>query len=309
MLNIRLVVPPETAPDVLDYLRNAKEVADIAYLPGASIDPPGDLVFFDVPPEASSAVLDDLHSRGLPSRAEIVGHHLDLVDSPRAEIAAREAPGSAVDAVVWEEVEDRVGESAGPSVNFYVLMVLATMIGAIGILTDSIVLIIGAMVVGPEFGPLAGLCSGIVQKRPDFATRSLLTLVTGFPFAIVLAALLVVVLRVTGVAPEQIQPAERSLTRFISHPNAYSVIVALLAGVTGMLAVMRSTAAPLIGVLISVTTIPAAANVGVGLAYGDANEMLGAAAQLAANLTALTVAGSLTMWTQLGAYQRRRARR
>lgn len=309
MLNIRLVVPPETAGDVLQYLRGANEVADIAHLPGASFDPPGDLVFFDVPPEASSVVLDELHSRGLPSRAEVVGHHLDLVDSPRAEVAERQAPGSAADAVVWEEVEDRVGESAGPSVNFYVLMALATMIGGIGILTDSIVLIIGAMVVGPEFGPLAGLSSGIVQKRPDLAARSLLALATGFPFAIVLAALLVVVLRATGVAPDQLQPAERSLTRFISHPNAFSVIVALLAGVTGMLAVMRSSAAPLIGVLISVTTIPAAANVGVGLAYGDMEEMVGAAAQLTVNLVALTAAGSLTMWTQLGAYRRRRAHR
>lgn len=165
------------------------------------------------------------------------------------------------------------------------------------------------MVVGPEFGPLAGVCSGLVQKRPDLAARSLLALVTGFPLAIGLAAALVVTLRATGVAPEQLQPAERSLTDFISQPNAYSVIVALLAGVTGMLAVTRSKAAPLIGVLISVTTIPAAANVGVGLAYADAGEMLGAAAQLGVNLLAIMVSGSLTMWTQLGAYRRRRAHR
>jgi uncharacterized hydrophobic protein (TIGR00271 family) len=309
MLNIRLVVPPQTADDVLSYLRGAREVADIAHLPGASFDPPGDLVFFDVPPEASSAVLEELHARGLPSRAEVVGHHLDLVASPRADVAEREAPGSAADAVVWEEVEDRVGESAEPSVSFYALMALATMIGAVGILTDSIVLIIGAMVVGPEFGPLAGLCSGIVQRRPDLAARSLLALATGFPLAIAFAALLVVVLRATGVAPDELQPAQRSLTEFISHPSTYSVIVALLAGVTGMLAFTRSNAAPLIGVLISVTTIPAAANVGVGLAYGDANETWGAAAQLGVNLVALTVAGSLTMWTQLGAYHRRRAHR
>ena len=52
-------------------------------------------------------------------------------------------------------------------------MVVATLIAAVGILTDQLILIIGAMVVGPEFGPLAGLCVAIVQKRGDAGRRSL----------------------------------------------------------------------------------------------------------------------------------------
>ena len=48
-------------------------------------------------------------------------------------------------------------------------MILATLIAAVGIVTDSIILIIGAMIVGPEFGPLAGLCVALVQRRRALA--------------------------------------------------------------------------------------------------------------------------------------------
>jgi hypothetical protein len=63
----------------------------------------------------------------------------------------------------------------------------------------------------------------------------------------------------------------------------------------------------LIGVLVSVTTIPATANIGVAAAYGDAGEASGAAAQLAINLGAIVLAGMLTLYLQRLLYVRRRA--
>ena len=51
------------------------------------------------------------------------------------------------------------------SLTFVSYMVLAMLIAAVGILLDQPILIVGAMVVGPEFGPLAGLCVALVEKR------------------------------------------------------------------------------------------------------------------------------------------------
>ena len=62
---------------------------------------------------------------------------------------------------------------------------------------------------------------------------------------------------------------------------------------------------PSIGVLISVTTIPAAANVGVATAYGDWHEVGGAAAQLGLNLACIVVAGIATLTLQRRLYRRR----
>jgi uncharacterized hydrophobic protein (TIGR00271 family) len=210
--------------------------------------------------------------------------------------------------VVWEEVEATTSEGAELSFNFVAFMVLATLIAGVGILTDSQILIIGAMVVGPEFGPLAGLCVALVQRRIDLAARSALALVVGLPVAILITVLVVAILLEAGVAPDMLAAQARPDTFFIAHPNIFSVIVALVAGCAGMLSLTTSKSGALIGVLISVTTIPAAANIGVAAAYADWEELQGAAAQLGLNLTCIVFAGLVTLTVQRVSFRRRQMR-
>ncbi len=182
-------------------------------------------------------------------------------------------------------------------------MVLATLIAAVGILTDSVILIIGAMVVGPEFGPLAGFCVAVVQRQLPLARRSLAALAVGFPLAIGTTVLGTLLLRAFDRGPDEL--GEHPATLFISRPDLFSPIVATLAGVAGMLSLSTAKSGALIGVLISVTTIPAAANVGVATAYGDWHEVGGAAAQLGLNLACIIVAGIATLTLQRRLYRRR----
>ncbi len=98
-------------------------------------------------------------------RGSIAAEYVDVSLSQGARDAELAAEGSPADAVVWEDVERRVLESSTLSISFLVLMVIATMMGAIGILTDSIILLIGAMLVGPEYGPLAGISVAVVEGR------------------------------------------------------------------------------------------------------------------------------------------------
>jgi uncharacterized hydrophobic protein (TIGR00271 family) len=125
------------------------------------------------------------------------------------------------------------------------------------------------------------------------------------------AAILTVVLKATGIAPDALldDTSDRQLTLFISHPNWYSAIVAVLAGIVGMLALASAKSGALIGVLISVTTIPAAANVGVAASYGDWDEAWGAAAQLGINVTAILASGLAVLWVAERVRRRRRERR
>jgi uncharacterized hydrophobic protein (TIGR00271 family) len=186
-------------------------------------------------------------------------------------------------------------------------MTIATLIAGVGIMADSVVLIIGAMVVGPEFGPLAGFCVAVVERRKDLAKRSFAALAAGFPLAITLTFLFTLVVRETGPAPDDISEA-RPLTAFISHPDAFSVVVALLAGVAGILSLTSAKSGALVGVLISVTTIPSAANIGVAAAYADWAEWRGAMAQLSVNLAAISAAAIATLFVQRRLYVTRRRR-
>lgn len=304
MVHLRIVVPSYQSHNVLELLKEVGSVCNLIFLERAAHKPEGDVILCDVAREDASVILGDLRELNLHEEGTISIEEVDTALSRAATEAEEAAPGLPSDAVVWEEVEARTSENTELGASFVAFMALATMIAAIGILTDSQILIIGAMVVGPEFGPLAGLCVALVHKRGDLTIRSLRALAVGFPLAITAAFLLTLALRGTGSAPEALQ--SRSLTAFISHPDEFSFIVAFLAGVAGVLSLTSTKSGALIGVLISVTTIPSAGNIGVAAAYGDGHEWTGAMEQLSANLVAIVVAGVVTLYVQRRLYIRRR---
>jgi uncharacterized hydrophobic protein (TIGR00271 family) len=304
MIHLRLVVPEDLAESINSLLCESPAVSSVIHLPGAANKPSGDVFLADVAREDASVIIGDLKEMKLQERGTIAVEEVDSALSTAATEAEKAAAGLPSDAVVWEEVEARTEEQTELGASFLAFMAIATMLTAIGVLLDSPVLIIGGMVVGPEFGPIAGACVAVVQKRRDLARRSFVALAVGFPVAITAAFLLTLVLRGTGSAPDEV--TDRPLTDFISHPDEFSVIVALLAGVAGVISLTAAKSGALIGVLISVTTIPAAGNIGVAAAYGDGDEWVGAMAQLSINLAAILLAGIATLYIQRRLYVRRR---
>ena len=306
MVHLRIVVPSHNAEHALDLLCGTHSVINVIYLPGASHKPEGDVILCDVAREDASVVLGDLKEFGIEQEGSIAIENVDSLIADAAERAEAAAKGAPSDAVVWEEVEARTSENTELSVSFLLFMVLACLIASVGVILDSPILIIGAMVVGPEFGPLAGFCVAVVQRRPKLVKRSLLPLVVGFPIGITAAFVFTLAIDAAGLTPEGFRADEHPLTQFISHPDAFSYIVATFAGIAGVLSLTSTKSGALVGVLISVTTIPAAANIGVAAAYGDGDVWAGAMAQLAVNLTAIVLAGILTLFIQRKLYQRRR---
>jgi uncharacterized hydrophobic protein (TIGR00271 family) len=198
-------------------------------------------------------------------------------------------------------------KSASLTAGFLVFMVLAAWIAAVGIFLDSPILVVGAMVVGPEFGPIAGFCVAAVERRADLAARSLAALAVGFPVAIGAVLLASLVFKATGLTPDAFSADDHSLARAIPSPDVFAAFVAFCAGVAGVLSLTTAKSGALIGVLISVTTIPAAAYVGVAAAYGDGRSFRGSLGQLGVNVAALLAAGTLTLVVQRAIYGRRRA--
>ena len=308
MVHLRIVAPTECADKALELLCASESVLNVIHLHGASRKPPGDVILCDVAREDASVIIGDLKELDIPKHGSIAVEFVDSEISDAADAAERAAPGLPSDAVVWEEVEARTSEHTELSFSFVAFMVLAMQIAAIGIMLDQPILIIGAMVVGPEFGPLAGISVALVQRRGELARRSLAALAVGFPVGILATLALTGLLRVTGLEVEGFTPEDHPLTDFISSPDVFSFIVAYVAGTAGVLSLTSAKSGALIGVLISVTTIPAAANVGVATAYGNAEEAAGAAAQLGLNLVAILLAGVVTLFLQRRYYVARRRR-
>lgn len=306
MVHLRVVAPSEQAEKALELLTRNPIVCHIVHLPGAAVEPDGDMIIADVPREDASVVVGDLKALGIEQSGSISIAPIEVQLSQLAEEAERVAPGDPADAVVWEEVEARTSEQSRLSWSFLTFMVLACLLAAVGIIQNSPILIVGAMVVGPEFGPIAGFCVALVQRRGKLALRGLLALAVGFPLGITAVVVAVLVFKATGITPAEFSEADHDLATTIANPDFFAFFVAFCAGIAGMLSLSTAKSGALIGVLISVTTIPAAANVGVAFAYADWESWRGSQQQLLINIASLLAAGTLTLFVQRMVYAHRR---
>jgi uncharacterized hydrophobic protein (TIGR00271 family) len=308
VLHIRLVVPVDRTDAVVTALRADPAVALITLDRGAAVQPPGDLVTADVAREAGDRVIERLRGFDLHRDGSITLNPVDTSISDAAMRAEAATPGLPGDALVWEQVEAQARDDATPTPSFFVFMALAAMIAACGIIVDSPVLIVGAMVIGPDFGPVAAMCVALVKFRPARLGRAAATLGLGLLASMVAAWALSRLFRAVGLVAIDFELSQRGLTAFISRPDLISVVVALVAGVAGMLTVTESRAGALVGVLVSVTTIPAAANMGVALALVNGDEAWGSARQLAVNVACLVLSGTATLWVQRRLWARMEAK-
>ncbi|MEU9199706.1 DUF389 domain-containing protein [Streptomyces sp. NPDC048332] len=298
MLHLRLIVPADRTGEVTDLLEATVGTAHLAVLPGVARDPVGDVVLCDVAREAGDELIGALRELGVAEYGAITVEKMDLTLSARADRAEEEAPGEGADAVLWEELTDVTHEESTFSITYVAFLAVATMLAACGVMLDNAILIVGAMAVGPEFGPLAGISTALVQRAPRLVWRSLWALVGGFAAAMVLTAGFAWLLDALGLFNESMIEAPRPNTAFVWQPDWMSFVVALLAGVAGTLSLTSAKSGALIGVAISVTTVPAAANAAVAFSYNDFDQMTGSIQQLLANLGGIVLAGTLTLLAQ-----------
>ena len=304
LLQLRVTVPPDRTDRVRELFEDDAGTAHLAVLPGASVSPAGDLVLADVARESADALVRALRDLDVHRDGAIAITSIDAAVSSAARKAEEEAPGDAADAVVWEQVVRTTDADSSLSVSYLAFLTIATMLAAIAIINDSAILTIGAMVLGPEFVPLAALAVAAVQRRPASARRAAVTLVLGFVVAIGLTACLTLVGRGLGWFGTELLNADRPQTGFITHPDKWSLVVAVLAGIAGVLSLTSAKSGALVGVFISVTTVPAAADMAISLALGAGPEFRSAATQLGINLAGILVAATATLAIQRAVWRR-----
>ncbi|MEE1759383.1 MULTISPECIES: DUF389 domain-containing protein [unclassified Streptomyces] len=307
MLHLRLITPPGKTDEVVHLIERTVGTTHLVVMPGAARDPAGDVVMCDVAREAGDELIGELRALDLDRTGSIAVENIDLSLSQRADKAEKDAPGEGADAVLWEHLTDATHEESTLSITYVAFITLATMIAACGVVLDNAILIVGAMAVGPEFGPLAGISTSIVQRHPRLALRSLVALLVGFAVAMAATVAFSLFMDALGYFTEAKLEADRPNTAFVYAPDAFSFIVAVLAGIAGTLSLTSAKSGALVGVAISVTTVPAAANAAVALAYGDTKQTVGSTEQLLLNLLGIILAGTLTLLLQKWLWSRQRS--
>lgn len=304
MLHLRITAPKDLASSAVEILEDDPAVSGLVVMPSAARKPEGDLVLADVAREAADGVIDQLRSLGIHKEGSIHVEPVQTWLSQSAFEAEQDAPGSSADTVVWAQVTQQTYEESELNWTYLTFMTLATVLAAIAIVLDSQILVIGAMVLGPEFVAVAALGLGLVRGRANLFKRAVRTLLIGFLVAITVTALAAMAARGLGWITEADVTAERPSTAFIYTPDKWSFIVALIAAAAGVLSLTSAKVGGLSGVFISVTTVPAAGNVALGLAFGLGDEIWGSTLQLVVNLAGMAAAGWLTLAVQQVVWKR-----
>jgi uncharacterized hydrophobic protein (TIGR00271 family) len=298
VMHLRLIVPAGQTPNLVSALEDDPRVTNVVMLAGAGIRPSGDLVLCDVTREAVSDVLDRLRRAGLYEEGGVTLSTIEAAPSANAAATEQAAPGSPDDAVIWDAVLDQAQDQVTGSWSYYAFLTIAVMLASIAVVTDSAILVVGAMVVGPEFGVVAALAVGIALRQARLSRQAFLLLIQGFLFAIAVVLLCALLARAIGWVHPSSVTAARPLTGFIWRPDRWSVVVAVIAGCAGVLSQTAGRANALVGVFISVTTVPAAGDLALSTAVWEWRQILGSAEQLGVNLLGMTAAGVVTLLVQ-----------
>src|SRR3954451_12060871 len=230
MLHLRISAPSALRDDVVRLLEADPAISSLAVLRGASLRPAGDLIFADVAREPANEIIDQLRSIGVQREGTV---HIEPVNSWLSQSgfeAEVRTPGSSADAVVWVDVVQRAYEESELNWTYLSFMTLATLIAGIAIVLDSQVLVIGAMVLGPEFGAIAALGVALVRRRGLLLRLAARTLVLGFAVAIIATTLAALFGRALGWVTLHDITGPRPDTGFIYTPDKWSFVVAIVAG-------------------------------------------------------------------------------
>jgi uncharacterized hydrophobic protein (TIGR00271 family) len=258
----------------------------------------------DVVTGGANDVIQQLKQEDLVERGSIVIEPVSACLSHAAAMAEQSQGRFEAVAPIWDLVDARITADGLYPPSWYALLVIAGVIGAVGILNNSQILVVAAMVVGPEYGAITSIARAGIQRDRQTLRRGFVALSAGFFAAMVAALALGLFIRGVGLTPRAFELGLRPVSNLINTPNLFSVIVAVLAGIVGIISLTESRASTLIGVFVSVTTIPAAADVGVSSSYGLWHEAWGSLVQLLLNVAILVVVGMVMLVMQRRAWTR-----
>jgi uncharacterized hydrophobic protein (TIGR00271 family) len=298
VLRVRLAVGVARVDGVVAALLEIDGVGQLLRLPleGA---PDTWLLIADVSPAGADRVTSLVRTLG-PAVEDFVLVHENVVATPslRRSVSHRGGFG-------WVEILGAARTNSRPFGGYLALIAAAAVIAALGVITSNGILIVGAMAVSPDLLPVCATCVGIVNRRPRLALRAFLTLLLGLVLVGCVAAGLTALLHATGLIGD-VRIGSGGLSG-LARTDYSTVLVALAAGVAAIIS-FETRASTVVGVAISVTTIPASAYFGVALGLGELDKAWGALLVLTVNVALLIVSGSATLALQSALARRAEAR-
>ncbi len=296
---IELTLPAAKADRLVRHALGRPGIAGIMRHPGASLAPPADTVVIDGTIEAVRSVLAHLAEEGL-ARGEVMRLSEPLVLVAPAEKTPLERETNEAN---WEEIGQLLRTDTQPSVNFLLLMALAGAIAAFGLVTDTLHVVVGGMLVAPGFEPILRGVFGLLGHRHSFGAGLRATLAGYAALAAGAAAALPLALHLHGLSAAEL--SGNTWVRYWSSIQGVGIATALLAGVAGGILVSTRETVFATGVMVALALVPTMALVGMGFVAGDWAIASGGLSRWASEVACVALGGGPVLLLKRIAYHRR----
>ena len=254
---------------------------------------------FPLPTAAVEPVLDRLREAGIDESTYTVIVAAETVISRRFEALEERYEEDAErggDRISREELQAKA-EGLASGLGTYVLMtVISAVIATAGLLLDSPATVVGSMVIAPLIGPAMSAAIGTVVDDEALFRRGVRMQILGVAVAVLAATLFAFALRSLALVPPGLDPLELAEVSERLAPNVLVLVVAVGAGIAGIVSLMTGVSATLVGVMIAVALIPPAAAVGIGVAFRIPRLVLGAGVIVAVNVLSINLSALVMLW-------------
>jgi len=198
-------------------------------------------------------------------------------------------------AIVSNKTLNNLAEQTSFSKTYISLMATSGVLASISLLTNSVPILIGSMVVAPVLAPLGLVAVAGVRKKFKLALHGLWVALGGLFIATLLAILTTYLMNITGVIPAETNLMNKSLLEERVNPGWYSVTAAIAAGIAGTIALTKSKTDTLVGVVAALALVPTAGAAGISIISSDMERLMGGLILLGINVLVIIIAGILTL--------------
>lgn len=266
---IEITVPAGESERLADQLRESPGIIGIRVQKGIALDPEGDVITLDVVNRSLSDVALLLARAGVgsePATSFTTSEPLSVVSSTRA----RQIAGDSSEAT-WEEMEVVIGKNSNMTANAVLVMAISGVLATVGIATDALHLVLGAMLIAPGFQPIVRIALGLVAEGRGWRLGIAHTLL-GYGAVAAGAAATALFLIAVGTSPlggEASYLAPGTLLSYWTTITPPAVLVTLVAGIAGAVLVASNRAVLTAGVMVALALVPGAAILGLALVAGE----------------------------------------
>lgn len=261
--SIQVSVPSDKTDGIVDELRCADGVVGISLHRGASIKPPGDVLMIQATNEAFKPIQGRL--------AKVIGDSGSVLTSePRSLVSptSQEQIDEETNEASWPEMAALLRRETNISSNYIMAMFFSGVVAAAGLWSDTLHIVIGAMVIAPGFEPIIRVPFGFLAEERRAWSTGLKSTAVGYLALVLGAAAAALIAMLISSTPEG-ELGSRYWVQYWSSLNPMSVVIALAASGAGAAIIAAQRSVLTAGVMIALALVPSASIIGMALVSGE----------------------------------------